>query len=156
MKIRIISFGAFKNRDPYREIFDEYKKRISWNVELMEIKNMSQFSSVEEQILREGEKLLKIIDSGSRDRKIIVLDERGENLTTSEFNRVFLNFAENSGGIDFILGSSNGLSAAVKDKADFIISFGKMVHPHRMVRIMLIEQIYRIFTIGKNHPYHSA
>jgi 23S rRNA (pseudouridine1915-N3)-methyltransferase len=154
MKIRIISFGAFKNKDPYREMFEEYRKRISWNLELVEIKNMPQFSSVEEQIFREGEKLLNIINASCRNHRLIVLDEKGENLTTIEFSKICQNFIENSGGIDFIIGSSNGLAAAVKARANLLLSFGLMVHPHKMVRLMLAEQLYRIYSISRHHPYH--
>ncbi|MDR2777948.1 MAG: 23S rRNA (pseudouridine(1915)-N(3))-methyltransferase RlmH [Rickettsiales bacterium] len=154
MKIRIISFGTFKNGDPYREIFEEYRKRIGWPVELIEMKNMSNFSSVDEQILRESEKLLSTIGTNNKNYRLIVLDERGENLTTADFARVCQNFIEDGGGIDFILGGSHGLSDSVRNRADLLLSFGKMVHPHKMIRIMLMEQIYRIYSISKNHPYH--
>lgn len=151
MKINILTIGNFKNNGEYQKIFDEYKKRIPWSINLYELKNCKS-ENINERIEREGEELLKNITKG---HKVIVLDERGKNITTHEFRTICDNFFENSVGIDFIIGGSDGLSQKVRDKADFILSFGKMVFPHLMVRVMLIEQIYRVFTIKIGHPYHK-
>ena len=57
--------------------------------------------------------------------------------------------------LDFIIGGSDGLSQEVRDKSNFVLSFGKMVFPHLMIRVMLIEQLYRVWTLNNNHPYHK-
>lgn len=150
MKINIITIGSFKNKDPYSDLFFEYKKRIKYDVNLMELKT-KQCNSIEEQKNYEGELLLK---ARNPQNKLIVLDERGEIITTNDLEKMCTNY-ELNGGIDFIIGGSDGLNEKVRTKADFILSFGKMVFPHLMIRVMLIEQIYRVYTLKNNHPYHK-
>lgn len=150
MKINIITIGSFKNKDPYSDLFFEYKKRIKYNINLIELKT-KQCNSTKEQKNYEGELLLK---ARNPQNKLIVLDEKGEIITTTNFETLFTTY-ELIGGIDFIIGGSDGLSEIVKNKADFILSFGKMVFPHLMIRVMLIEQIYRVYTLKNNHPYHK-
>lgn len=150
MKINIITIGNFKNNDYYKSLFDEYKKRMNWQINLIEIKQKN-YQNVELQKLNE-EKLL--LEHHNSNNKLIVLDERGEIISTPDFEKKLSNF-EIHGGIDFIIGGSDGLTQNVRNKADFILSFGKMVFPHLMVRVMLMEQIYRVFTLKNNHPYHK-
>ena len=57
--------------------------------------------------------------------------------------------------ITFVIGGSNGFDKAVLDRADFVLSFGKMTYPHELMRAMLVEQIYRAFTINNNIAYHK-
>lgn len=151
MKINIISVGNFKNKDPYLELFNEYKKRIGYNIKLIELKN-AKSNNIEEQKRLEGQELLKNL---SKNAKLIVLDEKGLIITTNEFEKIFTKYADNGYDLDFIIGGSDGLSQEVLDKADFILSLGKMVFPHLMVRVILIEQLYRVFTIKNGHPYHK-
>lgn len=151
MKINIITIGSFKNKDEYLSLFNEYKKRIPWKINLIELKN-DKNENVKERIEKEGIELLKNTTVGNR---LIVLDERGDIITTNKFENICSNFFENSNGIDFIIGGSDGLSQKVRDKADFVLSFGKMVFPHLMIRVMLIEQFYRVYTIKIGHPYHK-
>lgn len=150
MKINIITIGTFKNKDYYKSLFEEYKKRINWNINLIEIKQKN-YQSVDLQKINE-EKLL--LEHHNINNKLIVLDERGEIISTPDFEIKLSNF-EINGGIDFIIGGSDGLTQNVRNKADFVLSFGKMVFPHLMVRVMLMEQIYRVYTLKNNHPYHK-
>ena len=150
MKINIITIGTFKNKDYYKSLFEEYKKRINWNINLIEIKQKN-YQSVDLQKINE-EKLL--LEHHNTNNKLIVLDERGEIISTPDFEIKLSNF-EINGGIDFIIGGSDGLTQNVRNKADFVLSFGKMVFPHLMVRVMLMEQIYRVYTLKNNHPYHK-
>ena len=150
MKINIITIGNFKNNDYYKSLFDEYKKRMNWQINLIEIKQKN-YQNVELQKINE-EKLL--LEHHNSNNKLVVLDERGEIISTPDFEKKLSNF-EIHGGIDFIIGGSDGLTQNVRNKADFILSFGKMVFPHLMVRVMLMEQIYRVFTLKNNHPYHK-
>jgi 23S rRNA (pseudouridine1915-N3)-methyltransferase len=151
MKVNIISIGAFKNKDNYGELFEDYRKRVRWNISLLELKN-SQLSNIEGRKMEEHKELLKRLTVGN---KLIVLDERGEIITTTHFSNIFNEFTEVAGGIDFVIGGSDGLLQELREKADFILSFGKMVFPHLMVRVMLMEQLYRVYTIKNNHPYHK-
>lgn len=151
MKINIISIGNFKNKDPYLDLFNEYKKRIKYDIKLIELKNVKT-NNIEEQKKLEGIELLK---NTTKSNKLIVLDERGEIITTNDFEKIFTKYTNNGFGIDFIIGGSDGLSKEVLDKADYILSLSKMVFPHLMVRVILIEQLYRVFTLKNGHPYHK-
>ena len=105
MKINIISFGVFKKLDPYLNLFEEYKKRINFNINLIEIKSHSNYKNIEEQKEYEGFEILKKLNKGN---KIIVLDEHGKIITTNEFVNIINKYSINS-DIDFIIGGTNGL-----------------------------------------------
>lgn len=151
IKINIITIGSFRSKDEYLSLFNEYKKRLPWNINLIELKN-SKSDNVSERIEKEGAELLKNITVG---HKLIVLDERGEIITTNKFENICSKYFETCAGIDFIIGGSDGLSQQVRDRADFVLSLGKMVFPHLMVRVMLLEQLYRVYALRTGRPYHK-
>ena len=109
----------------------------------------------------EGEKLKEeegklLLQSLNNNSKTIALDERGKIISTTEFCNLITKYQNNSvAELNFIIGGSDGLSQEVRDKADFVLSFGKMVFPHLFVRVMLIEQLYRVYTLQNGHPYHK-
>ena len=152
MKINIISFGKFKKSDPYSILYEEYRKRVNFEIKLIEIKGHINYSSIEERKEYEG---IEILNKIGKNSKVIVLDERGKIITTNEFTDMINGYVNFGSDIDFIIGGADGLSANVLKRADFILSLGKMVYPHLMVRVMLIEQLYRVYTINNNHPYHK-
>lgn len=152
MKINIISFGKFKRSDPYSILYNEYRKRVNFDIKLTEIKGHTVSTSIEEQKEYEGAEILKKINENN---KVIVLDERGKIITTNEFADIINRYMNYGDDIDFIIGGANGLSNNVLKQADFILSLGRMVYPHLMVRVMLMEQLYRVYTINNNHPYHK-
>lgn len=87
----------------------------------------------------------------------VVLDERGKALTSEEFASLLRRHLE--GGtpdIAFLIGGPDGHAADIRQQAGLLMSFGPMTWPHRMVRVMLFEQIYRAVTILSGHPYHRA
>lgn len=152
MKVNILSIGKFKKNSNYAKIFEEYKKRLSWKVNLKELTTQKKLSG-ESLKKAEGEKLLQNTNSKA---KIISLDERGKIITSTEFANLIKSYQVNGfSNIDFIIGGANGLSEEVRNKSDYILSFGKMVFPHLMIRAMLIEQLYRASTILSGHPYHK-
>lgn len=151
MKINIISIGHFKNKDPYLDLFNEYKKRIGYNINLIEVKNIKS-NNIEEQKKLEG---IELLNNTTKGNKLVVLDERGEIITTNNFEKIFTKYTDCGFGIDFVIGGSDGLSQNVLDKADYVLSLSKMVFPHLMVRVILIEQLYRVFTLKNGHPYHK-
>lgn len=150
MKINIITIGSFKSNDSYKELFDEYKKRIKCEINLIELKTKQQ-NSIEEQKKFEADLLLK---ARNKNNKLIVLDERGKIVSTIDFQNLINKF-KIDGDIDIIIGGSDGLTEEVRNQADFVMSFGKMVFPHLMVRVMIIEQLYRVYTLNNGHPYHK-
>ncbi|MDR3290356.1 MAG: 23S rRNA (pseudouridine(1915)-N(3))-methyltransferase RlmH [Rickettsiales bacterium] len=143
MKINILSIGKFKEKH-YEELYNEYKKRIPYNIFLRELEVKKDLSG-EKLKEEEGKLLLQNCNKG----KIISLDERGKIITTNEFCNLITD------DVNFVIGGSDGLSQDVRDKSSYVMSFGKMVFPHLMVRVMLVEQIYRTYTLKIGHPYHK-
>jgi 23S rRNA (pseudouridine1915-N3)-methyltransferase len=93
----------------------------------------------------------------ARDAAVIVLDERGRNLSSQDFAMRIA--ALRDGGrraAAFVIGGPDGLDAALRAEAELVISFGQATWPHQLVRVMLAEQLYRAVTILSGHPYHRA
>ena len=86
-----------------------------------------------------------------------VLDERGKSHSSEEFAALILKHADQGAyDLSFLLGGPDGHDGSTRTKASYIIALGTMTWPHRLVRIMLLEQIYRSLTIMVNHPYHRS
>jgi 23S rRNA (pseudouridine1915-N3)-methyltransferase len=150
MNITIISIGRFKN-NPQKEIFEIYLKRLTWSVNLRELEVKAALSG---DVLKEKEGQL-LLDNIPASAKIILLDEKGKNPSSKEFADLLKNYQANGyGNLAFIIGGASGVSEAVKNKADIILSLGKLTFPHMMVRSILAEQLYRAYSILNNHPYH--
>ena len=149
MNISIISPGKFKKQPPFEEIFNYYKKRIDFNIDLKEIKT---FKFKEKKLLLEKAEISKYLKPTD---DIVVLDKDGKMLSSKDFS-VFLKkkMIERTKRICFLIGSDLGLDISLK-KSFHTISLGRKTWPHLMVRIMLVEQIYRSFEIIKNSPYHK-
>ena len=150
MNISIISPGKFKKKPPFEEIFNYYKKRINLRIDLKEIKTFK-FEEKKRLLFEKTEitKHLKPTDY------VVVLDKDGKMLSSKDFS-VFLKkkMLERTKRICFLIGSELGLDLSLK-KSCHIISLGRKTWPHLMVRIMLIEQIYRSLEIIKNSSYHK-
>ena len=150
MNISIISPGKFKKKPPLQEIFNYYKKRINLKIDLKEIKTFN----VEEKkkLLFEKNQITKYLKPTDY---VVVLDKDGKMLSSEDFS-VFLKkkMLERTKRICFLIGSELGLDLSLK-KSCHIISLGRKTWPHLMVRIMLIEQIYRSLEIIKNSSYHK-
>lgn len=85
---------------------------------------------------------------------LVVLDERGQMLSSPEFSTRIAGWRDQARDIAFVIGGADGIDPALRDRADLAISFGRMVWPHMLVRVMLAEQIYRATTILAGSPYH--
>lgn len=144
MRVTIIAIGKCKSKSPEAQIIEEYVKRSGWDVLIKEKDNASQ----EE----EAKFLQASIPQGA---KVIVLDERGENLKSLELAKKIENWQINgTSEVCFLIGGADGHLQSTRDKADLILSFGKLTLPHMLMRAVLAEQIYRIQTIISHHPYH--
>ncbi|MCK4945897.1 MAG: 23S rRNA (pseudouridine(1915)-N(3))-methyltransferase RlmH [Alphaproteobacteria bacterium] len=147
MKIRIIAVGRQK-ASPEKDICKEYLKRIRQNISITEINAPKGSTSAQEAPL-----ILKKLIKPSF---IVALDERGETLTSSNFAEkigIWQNQAPNN-EITFLIGGADGFDNKIRKKANFLMSFGKQTWSHMMVRVMLLEQIYRAQQILAGHPYH--
>ena len=149
MKYIISIIGKFKNNDE-NLITQKYLKRIK-NIKLnqYEIK----VSNLEKRLEEEGSKL---INSTPKNGKLILLDEQGENLSSTELAELISKWRDNNiSNINFAIGGAFGNGRLIKTSADKIVALGKLTWPHQMVKMMVAEQIYRIETILEGHPYHK-
>lgn len=144
--IRIICLGKIKEKYLSDLIFD-YKKRIEkyHKVEIVELKDT-------EDLEEEAENLLKVINP--REYCIVCAIE-GQKLNSNQFAKLIDRSFMMSGTIDFVIGSSKGLSQRIKDRGDYLLSFSDLTMPHGLFRGVLFEQIYRAFKINNNESYHK-
>jgi 23S rRNA (pseudouridine1915-N3)-methyltransferase len=155
MKITLLQTG--KTTDKHiSELVDLYSNRIKKYtgfeiITIPDVKNTKNMP-VQEQRAKEA---TKIIQSVNDDDYIIILDERGKELRTVEFSGVLEKmFFLPKKRIVFIIGGPWGFSDAVYKRADYKMSLSKMTYPHQLVRLLFLEQLYRVFTIIKGEPYH--
>ena len=108
--------------------------------------------SVPEQKVKEGKKIIQVTNT---DDYVILLDERGKAYRTIEFSGLMEKiFMLPKKRIVFVIGGSWGFSDDVYSRADLSMSLSKMTFPHQLVRLLFLEQLYRVFTIIKGEPYH--
>ena len=159
MNIEIIAVGKLKEKYLKAGI-EEYLKRLKAyaKVKIIEVEDeptQESASEAEEQRLleREAERILAKIPT---DRKIIVLAIEGELITSEELASMMNDYATyGDSKLTFVIGGSLGLTDEIKQKADRSISFGRITLPHQLMRLVLVEQIYRAFRIVHNHAYHK-
>lgn len=159
MKINIISVGNIKEKY-FKDAIDEYIKRLSkyCSVETIELKDepiKENSSPKDDEIVKkaEGEKIIKAIPKNSYS---VLLDLRGEMLDSVAFSKKIDDITKyGNSTINFIIGGSLGVSKDVFNLADYKISFSKMTFPHKLMKVILLEQIYRAFKILNNETYHK-
>ncbi len=146
MKILIKAIGKTKNGSPEQALAKMYCERLSWDIEIKEKDNATQ--------AEEADFLLNNLPKGA---KIVVLDERGENLSSLELAHKIESWqCEGCSEICFLIGGADGHLPQTRQKADLVLSFGRLTMPHMLFRAVLCEQIYRVQTIINKHPYHRA
>ena len=149
MKYIISTIGKIRNNDEDL-ITRKYLKRIR-NIELKqyEVKTKNKEKKIEEEAN-------KLINSTPKNGKLILLDEEGENISSSDLAKLILNWNNsNITSVNFAIGGAFGNGIKIKRTADKIIALGRLTWPHQMVKMMISEQIYRIETIIHGHPYHK-
>jgi len=153
VKIKIAWIG--KTREPaIQSLTDEYLKRIS------------RYAQVEGQVLRDEAALLQICGRGglkasktgsSAKSALALMDSRGRQFSSEEFARFLGDYQDrNPLPLVFAVGPADGFSEAARSAAQHTISLGSMTLAHELARVVLLEQIYRAFTILAGHPYHSG
>lgn len=159
MKITCITVGKIKEKY-FTDAISEYAKRLSRYckleiIELADEKTPEGASDAEEAAIkeREGERILKAI---REDAYVIALAIEGKMLDSVELSQKLEQLGVNgTSHIIFVIGGSLGLSQAVMKRADYALSFSRMTFPHQLMRVILLEQIYRSFRIMKHEPYHK-
>lgn len=158
MKIKIITVGKLKEKYLVEGI-KEYSKRLSkyCKLEFIEVKDEhapDHLSNKDIDIIKdiEGERILSKI----KEEYVIALAIKGKQLSSEELADKMIDITTyHSSSICFIIGGSLGLSKNVLDVAKYKISFSKMTFPHQLMKLILLEQIYRSFRINNNEPYHK-
>lgn len=159
MKIKIVTVGKLKEKY-LKDGIAEYSKRISRfakleMIELADEKTPDKASEIENQKILETEGARILSKIGKRDF-VLVLAIEGKTFSSEEFSKQ-LEEASIKGysTLTFIIGGSLGLAPGVKNRANLSVSFGRLTLPHQLMRLVLIEQIYRAFTIQQGSPYHK-
>ncbi len=137
--------------------FQEYAKRMPAECRLVlkEIKPIERSSgrSAETVMAQERTRIEAVLPKGGR---IVALDEHGLDLTTVQLSKHLTSWQQNGGDVTFVIGGADGLDAGLKKNADMLLRISSMTLPHGLVRVMLAEQLYRAWSITRNHPYHRA
>jgi 23S rRNA (pseudouridine1915-N3)-methyltransferase len=154
MKVSIISVGH-KMPAWIQTGFKEYVKRLppEIKVELAELKPEDRTSgkTVEKAKALEGERILAALPGGAT---VLALDEKGRAVTTQGLSVMLAGWMKDGAHPAFVIGGADGLSEAVKTRADKLLSLSAMTLPHALVRVVLAEQLYRAWSILASHPYH--
>lgn len=157
MKIRLLCVGRLSEaylRDGTEEFLQRVRRYLPADVvELKEEKIGGRRPDIARIREREGERLLAKVSDGAC---LIVLDERGRGMTSPQLAD-FLeeHMVHATPALDFVIGGPYGVSDAVRQRAALVLSLSKMTLTHQMVRLFLLEQLYRAMTIVRNEPYHN-
>lgn len=160
MRVLVLAIGRMK-QGAESELCERYRKRAAQagrniglrDVEVVEIRE-SRAADADKRMLEESIALANVIPDGAA---IVVLDERGENLASASIADVIrARRAADCPALAFIIGGPDGIAQTLRSRAATTLAFGAATWPHQMVRIMLVEQLYRAVTILSGHPYHRA
>lgn len=153
MKVTIISVGK-PSVSEYKQMADDYQKRLSHDVQV-EWKFLSASASQDATTCRndESERIIKLLKPTDN---IILLDERGVLYDNPALANIIGDFSGRHGRMIFIIGGAFGVNDALRKQADIVWSLSKLVFPHQLVRILLLEQLYRTTAVQKGHPYHHT
>lgn len=145
MKLKIVWIG--KTKEPaIQSLTEEYLKRIA------------RYTQVDGVSVRDESALLQMTGRTAKEKSTLtLLDSGGREFSSEQFAKFLEDYQDrNPLPIAFAIGGADGFSPEAKSAAQHLISLGKMTLPHELARVVLLEQIYRAFTILKNHPYHSG
>lgn len=153
MKIRLLAVGRDRS-GLYAPAVDEYAKRIarSAKFELVELPEARKHAGTPRAKLEEGETILARLRDGER---VVALDERGREWTSVELARRVDGWLTGGRDVALVIGGSDGLAPDVLARADETLALSRLTLAHRLARLVLVEQLYRAFTILRGEPYHK-
>ena len=157
MRIVIAAVGRLK-RGPEQELSERYRARAVKSgrgiglrsLDVIEIAE-SRARDAQRRMLEESIALANVIPKGAA---TVLLDPRGEALDSGSFAKRLRGWNDGGRDVAFVIGGPDGLAPTLSEQADLHLAFGALTWPHQMVRIMLLEQIYRAITMLAGHPYH--
>jgi 23S rRNA (pseudouridine1915-N3)-methyltransferase len=149
MKTTILAIG--KLRGPEAEACAEYQKRLKGDVVIREMAASRNLPPAET-ARAEAVLLLKAVPPKSF---VVLLDERGKDMSSREMAAKIKGWQEQGiANLVFLIGGADGVTDEVRQRANFTLGFGRLTWPHRLARVMLLEQLYRAQQINAGHPYH--
>ena len=160
MRVVIAAVGRLKS-GPERDLVERYLKRTAQagrslgltHFDIVEIRE-SRADNAARRMLEESIAIANVIPPRA---VTVLMDERGESLPSAAFaGRLQAWRTEDKPAVVFVIGGADGLAPALKDKSNLKLGFGAATWPHQLVRVMLLEQLYRAVTILSDHPYHRA
>ncbi|MCL1850198.1 MAG: 23S rRNA (pseudouridine(1915)-N(3))-methyltransferase RlmH [Bacteroidetes bacterium] len=157
MKIKLLFIGK-ENLEELQTASQDYISKInnynSFEMEAIPYLKNTKSLTIELQRKQEGELFLKKINTQDI---VVLLDERGKEVSSLQFSQ-FIQQRLNSGckNLLFLIGGAYGFSEEVYSRSNFVISLSKMTFPHKLARLLFVEQLYRAFTILKGEPYHHC
>lgn len=147
--VEIIAIGKMP-QGPLQDLAKDFIKRTQWPVVITELE-----SKIKDPVQAQQDEAKKIIERLSPSAFIVILDERGKSLKSRDFAAQFGELQlSGKNTIQFIIGGADGLTQDVRARAHMMLCFGQQTWPHMLVRVMLLEQIYRAQQILAGHPYH--
>ena len=158
LNINIICIGKIKE-NYLKDAISEYSKRLSkfCNLSIIELQDEKLPSKLNDSIINEikNKECNKIIQNTKKDSYVICLDLKGKQFSSEEFSQKLDNIALNfNSSITFIIGGTLGLNQEVLSMSNEKICFSKMTFPHQLIRVFLLEQLFRAFKISNNETYH--
>jgi 23S rRNA (pseudouridine1915-N3)-methyltransferase len=155
MRVHICAIGRIKAGEPERALIDDYVSRFNRTGRPLGLGPLVETELDDRKgggMAVEADLLARAIPAGAF---LVVLDERGTQMTSPEFAIDLARWRDvGRQDLALVIGGANGIAPSLRDRADSAISFGRMVWPHRLVRVMLAEQLYRAATILGGGPYH--
>lgn len=154
-RLTIISVGKLKSPH-WREAAAEYLTRLErvWQINLIAVRDGEAQSAPEKRAEQEGARIAAAL---TPEMIVLCLDERGKAYTSAQFSDLLVECMRNKARQPcFVIGGAYGLSEAVRQRADRLISLGPLTLPHELAQVVLIEQLYRAWTIQTGRPYHHA
>ncbi len=160
MRIIVAAVGRLK-RGPETELSERYRKRAAQtgrqlglrDIDIIEIRE-SRADDAGKRMIEELIALANVIPQGAA---VVLLDTQGENVDSAKLARLLAQWrADDRLAAVFAIGGADGLAPSLRDRATLRLSFGAATWPHQLVRVMLLEQIYRATTILTGHPYHRG
>ena len=160
MRIVVAAVGRLK-QGPERELAERYRKRAA---DAGRKAGLDGFDIVEIRESRAGDAARRMLEESIAVANIIperavtvILDQRGESMSSGSFAGRLQGWrTENKAAVVFVVGGADGLAPNLRDNASLAIAFGAATWPHQLVRVMLLEQLYRAVTILAGHPYHRG
>lgn len=150
--IKLAAVGKL-GKGPEADLAARYTKRLRWPFIMAEIPE-SRLAIAAARKAAEAEKLSRAVEGSDRR---IVLDETGQALTTANLQTQLQDWqSAGAASLGLIIGGPDGLDPQLLRQSDLVLSFGGLTWPHKLVRVLVLEQLYRQYTLSVHHPYHRA